>query len=53
MNLPTIFETCLPRPEILAGELPDSIFAEDLLDVVSGNANKACLPGSPEIATEQ
>ena len=30
----TIFDTCTPRPEVLAGELPDSIFAADLWDVV-------------------
>ena len=26
-NLPTGFETCHPRPEILAGDLPDAIIA--------------------------
>ncbi len=34
-----IFETCAPRPEILAGQLPDSIFAADLWDVVAGKAH--------------
>ncbi len=45
--MPTIFETCEPRPEILAGQLPDSIFAADLWDVVAGKAH----PGyaEPEI----
>lgn len=33
-RVPSIFETCTPRPEVLAGELPDSIFAADLWDVV-------------------
>lgn len=32
--LPTIFQSCTPRSEVLAGELPDSIFAADLWDVV-------------------
>jgi len=33
-NLPTIFQQCSPRPEVLADELPDAIFAADLWDVV-------------------
>ncbi|WP_169978696.1 DUF499 domain-containing protein [Tautonia rosea] len=33
-NLPSVFQQCTPRPEVLAGELPDSIFAADLWDVV-------------------
>jgi predicted AAA+ superfamily ATPase len=33
-SLPSIFQQCSPRPEVLAGELPDSIFAADLWDVV-------------------
>src|SRR3954465_10199115 len=33
-GLPSVFQQCLPRPEVLAGELPDSIFAADLWDVV-------------------
>lgn len=32
--LPTVFQQCTPRPEVLAGELPDAIFAADLWDVV-------------------
>ena len=38
-SLPTVFQTCTPRPEILAGELPDSIFAADLWDVIRGRAH--------------
>jgi hypothetical protein len=38
--LPSIFDTCQPRPEILAGELPDALFAADLWDVVRKNAHK-------------
>jgi predicted AAA+ superfamily ATPase len=33
-NLPNVFLQCAPRPEVLAGELPDAIFAADLWDVV-------------------
>src|SRR5437868_3255161 len=32
---PSIFDQCKPRPEVLAGELPDAIFAADLWDVAS------------------
>lgn len=38
-TLPTVFDLCQPRAEILAGELPDSIFAADLWDVVRGKAH--------------
>jgi len=33
-HIPTIFDTCTPRAEVLAGELQDAIFAADLWDVV-------------------
>ena len=39
-SLPLIFTQCRPRPEILAGELPDSIFAADLWDVITGKAHE-------------
>lgn len=39
MTLPTIFETCEPRREVLAGELPDAIFAADLWDVIRRKAH--------------
>ena len=29
-SLPSIFDQCKPRPEVLAGEFPDAIFAADL-----------------------
>src|SRR5207249_682852 len=32
--LPSIFDQCKPRREVLAGQLPDSIFAADLWEVV-------------------
>ncbi len=38
--LPSIFDTCRPRPEILAGELPDALFAADLWDVIRKTAHK-------------
>src|SRR5262245_56882431 len=34
MSLPSIFDQCKPRAEVLAGQLPDSIFAADLWEVV-------------------
>lgn len=39
MSLPTVFQQCKPRPEILGGELPDSLFAADLWDVLMGRAH--------------
>jgi len=38
--LPSIFETCQPRGEILAGVLPDALFAADLWDVVGNKAHQ-------------
>ena len=37
--LPLIFSQCRPRPEILAGELPERDFAADLWDVITGKAH--------------
>ncbi len=39
-TLPSIFETCTPRAEILAGTLPDAIFAADLWDVLTDRAHQ-------------
>jgi predicted AAA+ superfamily ATPase len=36
----SIFDLCKPRREVLAGELPDAIFAADLWDVVIGKAHQ-------------
>ena len=36
--LPSIFETCIPREEILAGELSVDLFAAKLRLVVEGKA---------------
>jgi hypothetical protein len=38
-SLPSIFDQCKPRPEVLAGELPDAIFAADLWDVFCQRAH--------------
>ena len=37
--IPTIFETCRPRPDILAGSVADADFAADLAQVVAGRAS--------------
>ena len=34
----TVRETCVPRPEVIEGELDDAIFAARLRDVVDGRA---------------
>src|SRR3954454_22935738 len=39
MPLPSIFDQCRPRPEILAGELPDALFAADLWEVIRKTAH--------------
>ena len=36
---PSIFAQCKPRREVLAGELPDAIFAAELWDVFTGRAH--------------
>ncbi len=36
--LPSIFKTCIPREEILAGELSVDLFAAKLRSVVEGKA---------------
>ena len=38
--LPSIFKTCVPRDEILSGELSFELFAAKLKMVVDGNAPK-------------
>jgi len=39
MAIPTVFETCQPRGEILSGELRDEMFAARLNEVVLGTAH--------------
>ncbi len=35
MNVPTIFETCRPRPDVLAGVVTEADFAADLAQVIA------------------
>ncbi len=35
-----VFETCVPRPEVLSGELKEEIFAARLKDVIDGTAEE-------------
>ena len=37
-SLPSVFDRCEPRREVLQGELPDAIFAADLWDVFTHSA---------------
>ena len=39
MTLPTIFETCRPRPDVLAGKLTEADFAADLAQVIVGEGS--------------
>ena len=38
MTIPTIFETCRPRADVLRGAITESDFAADLAQVVTGEA---------------
>lgn len=38
VEMRTVFETCVPRPEVLSGELPEASFAARLGDVARGTA---------------
>jgi len=39
MNLPTIFDTCEPREDVLSGSIADADFAADLAKVIKGIAS--------------
>ena len=39
MALPTIFDICRPRPDVLAGNVADTDFAADLAQVLTGKAS--------------
>lgn len=39
MALPTIFDICRPRPDVLAGKVADTDFAADLAQVLTGKAS--------------
>ena len=45
-----IFEKCIPRPEVLSGELTEDIFAARLMDVMLGIADPVY--GDPDIFFE-
>ena len=40
MTIPTIFDTCRPRADILAGSVADADFAADLAQVIAGRASE-------------
>ena len=40
MKIPTIFETCRPRADILSGSVADADFAADLAQVIRGHASE-------------
>jgi hypothetical protein len=39
MSLPTIFDTCVPREDVLRGTIAEADFAADLAKVIRGNAS--------------
>jgi predicted AAA+ superfamily ATPase len=39
MNLPTVFETCEPREDVLTGTIAEADFAADLAKVIRGTAS--------------
>jgi hypothetical protein len=41
MSVPTIFDLCIPRPDVLAGTSSDSDFAADLSHVIRGSGGPA------------
>jgi hypothetical protein len=43
MTLPTIFETCRPRPDVLKGALAEADFAADLAQVIAGRGPREYL----------
>ena len=38
-SLPTVFDLCQPRPDVLAGRVADADFAADLASVIAGTAS--------------
>ena len=36
MAIPTVFDTCTPRSDVLRGEIAEADFAADLASVVAG-----------------
>ena len=41
MTIPTIFETCRPRADVLEGSVAEADFAADLAQVIIGEGNEA------------
>ena len=39
MTIPTIFETCRPRADVLKGAITEADFAADLAQVITGSGN--------------
>ena len=39
MTIPTIFETCRPRADVLKGTITEADFAADLAQVINGSGN--------------
>ena len=39
MSLPTVFETCVPREDVLNGTIAEADFAADLAKVIRGSAS--------------
>jgi hypothetical protein len=39
MHLPTVFETCEPREDVLTGSIAEADFAADLAKVIRGTAS--------------
>ena len=39
MTIPTIFETCRPREDVLKGAITEADFAADLAQVIVGKGN--------------
>jgi hypothetical protein len=39
MTLPTVFETCEPREDVLSGTVAEADFAADLAKVIRGTAS--------------
>ena len=52
MTIPTIFETCRPRADVLAGRVSDADFAADLASVVAGRASAEYLDPAAKRAIE-
>ena len=43
MTIPTIFETCRPRADVLRGAITEAAFAADLAQVIVGKGNEEYL----------